>query len=201
MQHTPSRARRRRSRLIPIIIITILILLLIAVLLTVFVFRPSAERLLMEQRFPLLYEELIFRYSEEYDLDPFLVMGVIRAESTFRAHVTSPAGAAGLMQIMPATGEWLAERMGISFEEDDLFNPAYNIRMGTYYLRLLINLFDYTDTALAAYNAGQGHVATWLGDERYSADGATLHTIPFAETREYVERVNRYTEIYRELYS
>jgi len=155
----------------------------------------------MEQRYPLLYEELIFHYSAERDLDPFFVMGVIRAESTFRSHVTSPVGASGLMQIMPTTGEWLAERMGISFEPYDLFNPAYNIRMGTYYLRHLIGIFDYTDTALAAYNAGTGNVTNWLGDERYSADGVTLHTIPFPETREYVERVNRYTEIYRELYS
>jgi len=159
------------------------------------------ERLWMEQRFPLLYEELIFNYSEARDLDPFFVMGVIRAESTFRSHVTSPVGASGLMQIMPSTGEWLAERMGISFTVDDLFSPAYNIRMGTYYLRLLINMFGYTDTALAAYNAGMGNVTNWLADDRYSADGYTLHTIPFQETRQYVERVNRYTEIYRELYS
>jgi len=162
---------------------------------------PILERLLQEQRFPLLYEELIFHYSELRDLDPFLVMGLIRAESSFRSQVTSPVGASGLMQIMPSTGEWLAERKGISFTEGDLFNPAYNIRLGTYYLRLLINMFGYIDTALAAYNAGMGNVTNWLGDDRYSADGYTLHTIPFPETREYVERVNRYTEIYRELYS
>jgi len=159
------------------------------------------EQLWMEQRFPLLYEELIFHYSEARDLDPFLVMGLIRAESTFRSQVTSPVGASGLMQIMPTTGEWLAERMEIAFTEADLFNPAYNIRMGTYYLRLLINMFGYVDTALAAYNAGMGNVGNWLGDDRYSADGYTLHTIPFPETREYVERVNRYMEIYRELYA
>jgi len=179
----------------------IIILLIIALLLGAFVFRPMLERMWMEQRFPLQYEELIFYYSELRDLDPFLVMGLIRAESTFRSHVTSPVGASGLMQIMPTTGEWLAERMGISFTEDDLFRPAYNIRMGTYYLRLLINMFGYIDTALAAYNGGMGNVTNWLSDDRYSADGATLHTIPFPETREYVERVNRYTEIYRELYS
>jgi len=181
--------------------IVILVLLIIAILVAFFVLRPTAERLWMEQRHPLLYEELIFHYSAERDLDPFFVMGVIRAESTFRSHAISPVGASGLMQIMPTTGEWLAERMGISFELDDLFNPAYNIRMGTYYLRHLIGIFGYADTALAAYNAGTGNVTNWLNDERYSADGATLHTIPFPETREYVERVNEFMEIYRELYS
>jgi len=155
----------------------------------------------MEQRFPLLYEDLIFYYSAAQNLDPFWVMGLIRAESSFRSHVTSPAGASGLMQIMPATAEWLAERMGIPFDEAFLFEPAYNIRMGTYYLRHLFNIFDAPNTVLAAYNAGTGNVQTWLGDSRYSADGLTLHTIPFAETREYVERVNRYAEIYRELYA
>jgi len=154
----------------------------------------------MEWRFPLQYEALIFRYSETHDLDPFLVMGVIQAESSFRPEVVSPMGATGLMQIMPGTAEWLAGRMGIDFEEGDLINPAYNIRMGTYYLRLLINMFEYVDTALAAYNAGMGNVRSWLEQERYSYDGATLHTIPFTETRNYVERVNRFMEIYRELY-
>jgi len=201
MQNKPSRvSRRSKRRLLPVIIV-IVALLIIAVLVAIFAFRPTAERLWQEQMHPLLYEELIFHYSAERDLDPFFVMGVIRAESTFRSQATSPVGASGLMQIMPTTGEWLAERMGISFELDDLFNPAYNIRMGTYYLRHLINIFGYTDTALAAYNAGTGNVTNWLNDERYSADGTTLHTIPFPETREYVERVNEFMEIYRELYS
>ena len=195
----PRGRRRRRSACITVVIIALILILVL--LLTAFLLRPTLERTWMEHRFPLEYESLIFYYSSLHDLDPFLVMGVIRAESSFRSHVTSPVGASGLMQIMPTTGEWLAERMGISFEIDDLFNPAYNIRMGTYYLRLLIGMFGYLDTALAAYNAGMGNVSNWLDDTRYSADGATLHTIPFAETREYVERVNRYTEIYRELYS
>lgn len=161
---------------------------------------PRARNEMMEMRYPLRYEALILRYSEEHDLDPFLVKGLIQAESSFRSQVVSPMGASGLMQIMPRTGEWLAERMGISFTEEDLFNPAYNVRMGTYYLRLLINMFEHVDTALAAYNAGMGNVRAWLEDERYSEDGETLHTIPFPETRNYVERVNRYMEIYRELY-
>lgn len=176
------------------------LLILGAVALVALVAWPRVQRDVMELRFPLRYEMLIERYSEERDLDPFLVKGLIQAESSFRSDAVSPVGASGLMQIMPNTGAWLAELMGISFEPSDLFNPAYNIRMGTFYLRRLINTFEHVDTALAAYNAGMGNVNGWLGDERYSNDGETLHTIPFRETREYVQRVNRYMEIYRELY-
>ena len=203
MHHYPSPAepppRRRRKNYLPLVIIA-LVLVFIACLAAILLW-STAARWRTERLPPLAYEELIFHYSAERDLDPFFVMGLIRAESSFRSQAVSPMGARGLMQIMPSTGAWLAERKQIDFDEAYLFEPAYNIRMGTYYLRLLLNMFEFPDTALAAYNAGMGNVRNWLGDERYSDDGYTLHTIPFSETRAYVERVNRYTEIYRELYS
>jgi len=177
------------------------LLLILSIAAILFHFWTDAQRWSMEQIYPLRYEALILYYSEARDLDPFLVMGVIQAESSFRYYVVSPMGASGLMQIMPRTAEWLAERMGQSYEETDLFDPAYNIRMGTYYLRLLLDIFEHQDTALAAYNAGMGNVWSWLEQEQYSYDGETLHTIPFAETWEYVLRVNRYMETYRELYA
>jgi len=197
-QNQPNnRQPKRRSRLLVSIFLAALA---VAIIIVAFLTWPRAQRIVQEQRFPLQYEALIVRYSEERDLDPFLVKGLIQAESSFRPNAVSPVGASGLMQIMPNTGEWLAERMGISFEEDDLFNPAYNVRMGTYYLRLLLDMFEHQDTALAAYNAGMGNVRSWLEQVEFSYDGETLHTIPFSETREYVQRVNRYMEVYRELY-
>ena len=204
MQHSsnqPKRRRRRKAwrRHLPTILL-LLFLVTALILLSLFIFWPRLHRQGMEFLHPLEFEELIYRYSEEHDLDPFLVKAFIMAESSFNPNAVSPMGARGLMQIMPSTGEWLAERMGIEHHEEYLFSPAYNIRMGTYYLRLLLDLFDIQNTALAAYNAGMGNVGNWLEDERYSADGETLHTIPFRETREYVERVNQYIEIYRELY-
>lgn len=161
---------------------------------------PGLRRWGMEFAYPLEHEDIIRRYSEQHGLDPFLVKGVIFTESGFRAEVVSPAGAIGLMQIMPATGQWLAERMGIDFDESYLADPAYNIRMGTFYLRELQQQFLVMDTALAAYNAGRGNVSNWLQQPEFSADGETLHDMPFLETRNYVERVHRYTAIYRELY-
>ena len=161
---------------------------------------PRLYRMGQELRNPLRYEAYIYRYSAEFGLDPYLVMGVIRAESSFRPDVVSPTGARGLMQIMPATGADQAERKGIAYHDDYLFDPAYNIRMGTYYLARLLDMFPVQDTALAAYNAGMGNVFNWLSDSAYSDDGVSLHTIPFAETRYYVVRVNQYMAIYRELY-
>ena len=205
MSISPNRPRAhlflRIKRQSPLIFLCLIALFCVAAIAFFISFLwPSAQRWGMEQIYPLRYEALILRYSETHNLDPFLVKGAIQAESSFRSEAVSPVGARGLMQIMPSTAAWLAERMGIAFEEADLFNPAYNIRMGTYYLRHLMDLFEHQDTALAAYNAGQTRVRYWLEQERYSHDGETLHTIPYAETREYVLRVNRYMERYRELY-
>ena len=194
--HRPRGRRRRKRRIWPFLLFLVALLSMILYLLW-----PTIHRQSMELRFPLEFEELIRRYSEEHDLDPFLVKAVIRVESRFNPNAVSPVGARGLMQIMPNTAQWIAERMGLPHHEDDLFNPAHNIRMGTYYLRSLLDEFGVQDTALAAYNAGRGNVGNWLNDPRYSADGLTLHTIPFGETRSYVVSVNEYIEIYRELYS
>jgi len=176
------------------------VFLLLAAIVVGVLWRGQIMRLYQEIHHPLAYEHIILHYSELRELDPHLVMAVIRAESSFDAEAESPVGALGLMQLMPATAEWIAGRIGLDFEQVDLLRPRYNIRMGTYYLRHLIDLFEEVDTALAAYNAGMGNVWRWLEDERYSADGRTLHTIPFTETSNYVERVNEFLIVYRELY-
>lgn len=151
--------------------------------------------------YPLDYEEEILQYSGEYELDSFLVMGIIRAESNFDQEALSSAGAIGLMQIMPETGQWLAGKMDIGdFYEDMLYDAEFNIHMGCYYLRLLIDYYGETDTAVAAYNAGMGTVSGWLEDNSYSYDGVLLYYIPYTETREYVEKVNKNTDKYLELY-
>ena len=214
MQHSPNRPnnrqkRRRRSpkSYLPTILLLCFVVAVL-LLLSLFILLPRISNHLdhwrqqgMEFLHPLEFEELIHRYSEEHDLDPFLVMAVIRVESSFNPEAVSPVGARGLMQIMPDTAVDLAARMGIDHYEEYLFLPAYNIRMGTFYLRRLLDYFGEQNTALAAYNGGWGNVSSWLQDPQYSLDGRTLHHIPFTETRNYVERVNQYMEIYRELYA
>ena len=125
----------------------------------------------------------------------------MRTESDFRPDVVSNMGAIGLMQILPDTGEWLGQRLGLVVTPEDLYDPVLNIRLGSSFLRYLIQLFDGEESvAIAAYNGGQGNVTKWLKEKDYSDDGRTLKEIPFAETRHYVERVmarrDRFIEAY-----
>lgn len=176
-------------------VIFVLILVLIAAA-VIYALVHSGKRML----YPLRYEEYIRQYAAEYDLDSCLVMGVIKAESNY-IHDAHSGVARGLMQITDDTAQWIAGKLNMKqFEADDIEDPETNIRMGCYYLRYLIDHYDDTDVALAAYNGGMGNVTRWLSDKRYSADGKTLDSIPFKETREYVEKVNRYTKTYRKNY-
>ncbi len=152
--------------------------------------------------FPLKYRDIIEKYSDEYDIPMSLVVAVINTESSFDKDALSSRGAKGLMQIMDITGEWGASELNIeNFTPDMLFDPETNIHIGCWYLDTLNKQFDgETDTVLAAYNAGSGNVSDWLDSEDYSKDYRTLHYIPFEQTRNYVEKVNKHREIYKKLY-
>lgn len=130
--------------------------------------------------FPLKYRGEIEAAGAEFGVDPVLVASVIKTESRFRAGAVSPRGAVGLMQVMPSTAEFVAEKYDLG--EFDLYNPHDNIRIGTCYLRYLFDRFGDTRTVLAAYNAGPGNVARWAVDGR-------VETTPFPETNKYVEKV------------
>ncbi len=142
--------------------------------------------------YPLRYEGMITRLSKAQGLDPYLVFGVIRAESRFRPEVVSRAGAIGLMQITPQTGEWIAGKLGASgFTPDDLYQPETNVRFGTWYLRYLLDRFGGDlDSALRAYNAGPGTVDRWA-----AGDGEV-----YPETAAYLEAVRYAVRAYRVLY-
>ena len=142
--------------------------------------------------YPFSYGEAIDRWASVYSIDPYLVAGIIRTESHFRARATSSAGAIGLMQIMPATGEWITGKIGTGgFTPNDLYDPENNIRLGAWYLRYLIDRFGNVETALAAYNAGPGSVERWQGDAR----------MMFPETAQYVSKVTEGERVYRLLYT
>ena len=153
--------------------------------------------------FPMRHLATIEHYALMYELQPEFVSAIIHAESRFRADAISHAQAMGLMQIMPSTGEWLAELMGIDdFTTDQLFDPDKNIRMGSFYIRHLLDINDQDERrALAAYNAGTGNLRRWLNDPELSSDGKTLEHIPFTETRNYVDRVARNQRIYKVLFT
>ncbi len=175
-----------------------ILLLIFAVLVTVQLIKIGWEGFL--NRFlPLKYEGYIEKYSGEYGLDKYLVMGVINAESSFD-HEAHSGVARGLMQLTEDTAKWIAGEIGIEYYEDIEENPEQNIKMGCYYLSYLIERYENVQTALAAYNAGMGNVTKWLDDKKYSADGKSLEEIPYGETERYVRRVKLLEGIYRKVY-
>ncbi len=155
-----------------------------------------ARGVVIYRLYPLEYKDEIAQYSSEYEMDPYMVCAMIKAESSFRTGAVSGDGAVGLMQVLPSTGEWVAGKLGIeNFSEDMLTDPAVNIRIGCWYLHYLDGLFGgNTDHMIAAYNAGQNNVLKWIAEDE------NLENIPFQETENYLNKVNAYYEIYKGLY-
>jgi soluble lytic murein transglycosylase len=164
---------------------------------------PWADRAVQEVKLPLRHDDIIRQQASDKGLDPALIAGVIYAESHFRDQ-TSRAGAKGLMQLMPGTADYIAEKSGgTAFVQGDLATPQVNISYGSWYLRYLLQKYGGQEVlALAAYNAGEGKVDEWASEA--SARGVVFRTadhIPFAETRHYVRKVLDARTRYRRTYA
>ena len=160
------------------------------------------SRFIWEQSYPEAYKTVVNVLSNS-GLDPRLVYSVMRAESTFRTHVVSKAGAVGLMQLMPTTAQKMALAGGEStFDIRSLYRPSKNIEYGTRYLKKLENLFPQNTVAMiASYNAGEEAVGRWL-KHGYSEDiEEFIEEIPYEETNLYVKKVLRYYWIFQDMYS
>lgn len=159
-------------------------------------------RELMELLYPFPYREMVTRAAREEGLDPTLVAALIRQESAFDADIVSPAGAVGLMQVMPATGRELARRFGPeNFSTGSLEAPDVNLHLGTRFLREMWDRYSGSlPLVLSAYNAGPQRASEWRSFPE--ASDATLFTdrIPFRETRDYVKLVTRNFALYAALY-
>ncbi len=176
----------------------ILLFLVTAVILLLIISNIST---VLKMVYPLKYKEYVIKYSQQYDLDPYLVFSMIKAESNFDEKAMSHKNARGLMQITEDTGKWIAQKVGEkTFNTDDLFNPELNIRFGCYYLKHLKEerFKNNTDLAIMAYNAGEGNVGNWV--EQSGGSGLTYEQIPFKETRNYLKKVKDYSSIYKKLY-
>lgn len=151
--------------------------------------------------FPQPYWETIKAESAKNHLDPYLVASLIRQESEFNPSVVSYANAWGLMQLLPKVGRQMARQEGLKhFSTYQLLNPEINIRLGTRYLRQMLDRFDgVPEYALAAYNAGDNRVADWQAAGPYSGMDEFVESIPFTQTREYVEAILRNIEMYKEI--
>lgn len=138
--------------------------------------------------YPLHHRHVLLTWSDAHDLDPALVAAVIRAESSFRPAAVSRSGAVGLMQLMPETAAWIADRLPLEdYTESQLLDPEVNLALGTWYLRHLLDRFISVEIALMAYNAGPSNVDRWDG----TLDQA------FPETQTYVLRVLQAIPVYR----
>ncbi len=157
----------------------------------------------LKSLYPIKYYKYIEKYSSMYNLDKYLVMSIIKAESNFNEKATSSKDAKGLMQITPSTGEWIAEQMNlVEFSPDKLYDPELNIFMGCWYLDNLRKEFHENYVLiLSAYNAGRGNVNRWLNNSEFSKDGENLNYIPFKETEIYIKKIKMNYNIYKKLYS
>ncbi len=153
--------------------------------------------------FPLPYRALLEKYARANGLDPFLVAALIRQESEFNPQAVSSSKAVGLMQILPSSGRDLARKSKLrGFRSSMLTQPEINIRLGTFYFRHLLDSCERrVEDALASYNAGHSHVIAWRGWNHYDEPSEFVETIPFTQTRDYVQIVLRNAQLYRSLYS
>ncbi|MBV9759299.1 MAG: transglycosylase SLT domain-containing protein [Acidobacteriaceae bacterium] len=153
--------------------------------------------------FPIPYRDCIEQYSREQGLDPFVVAALIRQESEFDPRVISHAKAYGLMQLLPSTGRDLARHFGVRrLPASQLLVPGRNIQLGTYYFRSSLNSYaGQVELALASYNAGPGRANVWRTWGPFREQAEFVETVPFHETRGYIQIVLRNADVYRRLYA
>ena len=151
--------------------------------------------------YPRDYQVYVERYSALYGVPDTIIYAVIKVESNFESNAVSPAGAVGLMQLMPDTFAWLCERQDETLDPGMLYDPETNIRYGVYYLSYLYSQFGLWNSVFAAYNAGPGRVREWAADTRYADENGALTAIPFEETRAYTQKVEEAAALYEKLYS
>lgn len=158
------------------------------------------DKVLLKKIYVQDYSEYVEKYSKEYEVDSNLIYAIIKAESNFKEDAVSSSGAVGLMQLMEPTAEDVARKINTNFNIDLLYNAEDNIKLGTKYFSLLLDKYGNITVALMAYNAGSGNVDRWIQQGTIQKDGSNAENIPYRETNNYVRKILRDYEIYKELY-
>jgi soluble lytic murein transglycosylase len=163
---------------------------------------PDLPRKYWEALFPKAYWTDLKRSAAANALDPYLVASLIRQESEFNPNAVSRANAVGLMQLLPKTGKQVAKEVKLQrYNASQLYTPAVNLQLGTRYFRGMVDKFGGSfEYALAAYNAGSDRVDEWLSQGKYRDPQEFVESIPFTETREYVQAILRNACVYKQLY-
>ena len=162
----------------------------------------NLEEKILRYFYPIRYEEYVYKYSEEYNVDPMLTLAIIKSESNLEEKCVSRSGAIGLMQLMEKTAKEQAQKINIEYNAQTLYNPEENIKIGLSYFSYLYKYFNENYILAAiAYNAGIGNTEKWIKEEIITDKGRGIEKIPFKETNMYVRKIIGNYTIYKELYS
>lgn len=185
------------KRLLKFIIALLILISIIFILFKII----KIDDIIMKTLYPIKYSEYVEKYAREYNIDKYMVYAIIKAESNFDEKAKSESNAIGLMQIMETTAIETASKMELEITEEDLFNPEINIKIGLNYFAYLVEQYNNNYAlAIVAYNAGIGNVDKWIENGTIKQDGTDIENVPFKETNNYVRKILRDYEIYKELY-
>lgn len=180
------------------------LLIVIILILIVIVFLGIFKDKILKIIYPKTFKEYVSIYSEEYNIDENLIYALMKAESNFKSKAVSNRGAIGVMQLMEETALDVAKKAKIDIDENnlkqELLKPEVNIKIGTIYIKTLLDQYQNVEVALAAYNAGIGTVNTWIEEGTIKKDGRDIENIPYKETNQYVRKILRDYKIYEYLY-
>ena len=192
--------RNRRIKLKKIINTILIILIIVFLFFTIYKVLNVEEKILM-YLYPIKYEEYVYRYSEELNIDPMLTFAIIKTESNFRTDVVSNSGAIGLMQLIESTAEEQAEKLNMEYTRESLYEAETNLKIGLNYFNTLLDYYNQNYIlAFTAYNAGLGNVQKWINEGTIKEDGSDIENIPFKETNMYVRKIIKNYEIYKKIY-
>jgi len=183
--------------------IKILLLVLVIILLIFTIYKAlNIEEKILIHLYPIKFEEYVYNYSEELDIDPMLTFAIIKTESDFEENVVSKSGAIGLMQLMESTAKEQAKKLNIEYSKEILYDAQINLKIGLNYFNTLLDYYNQNYIlAFTAYNAGLGNVQKWINEGIIKADGSDMENIPFKETNMYVRKIIKNYEIYKRLYN
>lgn len=179
----------------------LIILLIIVFVIFGYISFKDIKNQILRNIYKLDYSEYVEKYSKQYDIDKYLIFAIIKAESNFDENAISSREANGLMQLMYTTAEEIAKKENIEINEQSVLEPDININLGTKYISILIQKYENINLALAAYNAGSGNVDKWIKEGILKDDGTDIENVPFTETNNYVRKILRDYDIYKQIYS
>jgi len=184
-------------------IITILLLLLTSIILIFALYKVlNVEEKILKYLYPIKYQEYVYKYSEDLEIDPLLTFAIIKTESNFREDAVSNSGAIGLMQLIETTAKEQAQKLDMEYENEILYNPELNLKIGLNYFNTLLDYYEQNYIlAFTAYNAGIGNVQKWINEGIIKEDGSDIENIPFKETNMYVRKIIKNYEMYKKLYN